>query len=465
MDKDLLDDMENLGVNSKLDDGFSLSDLMAGTEFTLNANEEEDSEECRMEKCFEYNEFAPYINLDCIQVDSQGGNKSPFEILSQQMTNVTDDGKVKKKILRQGTVQLPPNAAVYIQYNSYLELEEVPFDSSYLRSKHPFRLQLGLQVVYEGFELSICTMKKGEKSQFLIDHTYAFGKMGAPPRIPPCATILVEIELINFVDCGNVYVDENLSINEKSKFEHAYSKAKSYHALGNDYFSNKNFNAAVENYKKAERLLINCKMSSDDEENRQSHLLLKLYVNLMVCYNTPKINIPEKVCICAREAFQSAPKEASKNAKLFFNLGKAQMSLQEFNKATKSFKKALGLAPNCKEINDSLLILEEKQKKYYQFEKISYKKALGLEKSVENTEKEPDKKEMCEVKDESVEPEFENLTREVVKDFVRGPHSKMTLPSGLTYAERAVCESVAAEHGLSVQDEIVGGIQALHLLK
>ena len=47
-------------------------------------------------------------------------------------------------------------------------------------------LSIGEQIL--GWEIAIPTMKKGEKSRFLIKPEYAYGKMGCPPRIPAQAT-------------------------------------------------------------------------------------------------------------------------------------------------------------------------------------------------------------------------------------------------------------------------------------
>ncbi len=43
-------------------------------------------------------------------------------------------------------------------------------------------------------------MKKGEKSIFKLRADYAYGKMGSPPKIPENATLIFEIELIDFFD-------------------------------------------------------------------------------------------------------------------------------------------------------------------------------------------------------------------------------------------------------------------------
>lgn len=77
-----------------------------------------------------------------------------------------------------------PNNVVYYHYSSYLDMEPSPFDSSSLRSDTLVRSQIGVDSMYSGFQICILSMKLGEKSRFLVDPDYAFGKFGVPPRIP-----------------------------------------------------------------------------------------------------------------------------------------------------------------------------------------------------------------------------------------------------------------------------------------
>ena len=74
---------------------------------------------------------------------------------------------------------------VYVHYTMYNDHQEVPFDISRMRQKKPYAFRLGHDSMIEGMVIAIQTMKKGEKSKFLIDPQYAYGELGVPPRIPP----------------------------------------------------------------------------------------------------------------------------------------------------------------------------------------------------------------------------------------------------------------------------------------
>lgn len=49
-------------------------------------------------------------------------------------------------------------------------------------------------------ELGLLSMRRGEVARFLFKPTYAYGMLGCPPLIPPNATVLFEIELLDFLD-------------------------------------------------------------------------------------------------------------------------------------------------------------------------------------------------------------------------------------------------------------------------
>ncbi len=51
----------------------------------------------------------------------------------------------------------------------------------------------------KGWDVGIATMAKGEKSVFTIAPDYGYGAAGAGGVIPPNATLVFEVELLDFI--------------------------------------------------------------------------------------------------------------------------------------------------------------------------------------------------------------------------------------------------------------------------
>lgn len=62
----------------------------------------------------------------------------------------------------------------------------------------PFQFQLDAGQVIEGWDLGVTCMLVGEKRELLIAPELGYGDRGKPP-VPPNATLLFEIELVNLV--------------------------------------------------------------------------------------------------------------------------------------------------------------------------------------------------------------------------------------------------------------------------
>lgn len=63
-----------------------------------------------------------------------------------------------------------------------------------------------------GLEMGLLTMRKGEFSRFLFLPRYAYGQMGCPPLIPPDAVVLYEVQVLDFLDSGQVDKFVELSV-------------------------------------------------------------------------------------------------------------------------------------------------------------------------------------------------------------------------------------------------------------
>jgi FKBP-type peptidyl-prolyl cis-trans isomerase len=76
-------------------------------------------------------------------------------------------------------------------------LDGTPFDSS---AEHggPFTTEIGTGKVIRGWDEAFLTMKKGARRTLIIPYWLAYGEAGRPPAIPPRATLVFDVELVDF---------------------------------------------------------------------------------------------------------------------------------------------------------------------------------------------------------------------------------------------------------------------------
>uniref|UniRef100_A0A8C0AZV1 peptidylprolyl isomerase n=1 Tax=Buteo japonicus TaxID=224669 RepID=A0A8C0AZV1_9AVES len=85
------------------------------------------------------------------------------------------------------------------EYSGYLEHWDEPFCTN-CYSKFPGLMKLGKDITLGGLEIGLLTMKKGEVARFVFTPAYAYGRQGCPPLIPPNATVMFEVEVLDFLD-------------------------------------------------------------------------------------------------------------------------------------------------------------------------------------------------------------------------------------------------------------------------
>lgn len=254
-----------------------------------------------------------------------------------------------------------------IHYNAYIEYDPEPFDSTYARN-HSRRFVVNNGDVIEGLDMAVQTMQLQEKSQFLIapEHAYKKGCLG---RIPVNATVLFEVELLEILETGDALVYERLPEQKQMQFEEVYKYAEALLVQAKVLVvRNQNLIGAIKQYNIAVTKMEKVLLCSKAEQTKHALLLLRLYTNLLVCYQrTGK----------ARNGIENARKiydllnlnqtDAAVDArfvissKVYFNHAKCCRMQLDYDEAKKLLAQAHDLEPDSAEIAKEFLALEQDQ--------------------------------------------------------------------------------------------------------
>jgi len=107
----------------------------------------------------------------------------------------TESGLRFKMIQKGSGKQATKGSNVSVHYEGSLTTGQV-FDSSYQR-KEPISFQLGVGQVIPGWDEGISLLKVGDKARFVIPSHLAYGSAGAGGVIPPDATLIFDVELMD----------------------------------------------------------------------------------------------------------------------------------------------------------------------------------------------------------------------------------------------------------------------------
>ena len=109
---------------------------------------------------------------------------------------VTESG-LRYVVTREGSGPTPHKGTTVTAHYTGKLLDGTVFDSSVKRGK-PFQFPVGTGRVIKGWDEAFLDMKKGEKRTLIIPPELAYGSRGAGGVIPPGATLVFEVELIDF---------------------------------------------------------------------------------------------------------------------------------------------------------------------------------------------------------------------------------------------------------------------------
>lgn len=121
-----------------------------------------------------------------------------IRLIDEQWPNaVTTPSGLKYVVNQEGTGDKTPQTGqvVTVHYTGKL-IDGEKFDSSYDRGQ-PIEFPVGKGQVIKGWDEALLGMKKGEKRVLIIPSSLGYGPSGRGP-IPPNATMVFDVELVNF---------------------------------------------------------------------------------------------------------------------------------------------------------------------------------------------------------------------------------------------------------------------------
>ena len=101
---------------------------------------------------------------------------------------------IENQVIGEGAEAQDYNKVV-VNYTGTLEDGSV-FDSSLNPDREPFTFTLGVGSVIKGWDLGVKGMKVGGKRKLTIPSGLGYGDKGAGNLIPPGATLIFEVELL-----------------------------------------------------------------------------------------------------------------------------------------------------------------------------------------------------------------------------------------------------------------------------
>ena len=238
---------------------------------------------------------------------------------AENRINVTEDGKVWKTIVTEGTGDIPKEGdKCKVHYVGTLESNGEKFDSSRDRDK-PFEFTIGTGVI-KGWSVGVATMKVGERAIFHIDSEYGYGESGSPPKIPGGATLVFDIELLSF--------------HKSYTKEEAIAEANKLSDDARPLFGEGKFEEAIAKYNKGLDAL------SEQWGDEVTQCKTKLHRNLAIAYS--KTQDWKKSLKNANKVLE----HEENDAKALLRKCEAEICLGNLEDARKTLNKGLGVTKN-----------------------------------------------------------------------------------------------------------------------
>lgn len=129
----------------------------------------------------------------CEKVPEPSGGASPAVTKEPEAPEPAD--MIKEDVAVGTGAEAKDGDKVWVHYTGRLAKNGKEFDSSV--GREPFDFEIGKEQVIKGWDQGVVGMKVGGKRKLTIPSKLGYGNAGSPPKIPPKATLVFDIELLS----------------------------------------------------------------------------------------------------------------------------------------------------------------------------------------------------------------------------------------------------------------------------
>lgn len=221
-------------------------------------------------------------------------------------------------------------------------------------------------MVIKAWDEGFASMKVGEHAILKVRSDYGYGDSGSPPKIPPKAELLFDVELLGFKEKPK----ERWQMSSEERLEYA-NKLK---AQGTELFKKKIFSEAISKYEDAAGFSVDEGISGDDIPEAERPLYVSCWSNVAMCY----INMKEwaDATHACNNVLAIASEEKS-NIKVLYRRGLARMRLGLYKEAKADLMDAYKIDNDNKDVRRGMKQLKEEVAKSKKKEKAAFGGFLG----------------------------------------------------------------------------------------
>jgi peptidylprolyl isomerase len=232
-------------------------------------------------------------------------------------------------------------------FSGSLSSDGSKFDSSRDRGK-VFKFTIGQGMVIKGWDEGFASMKIGEQAMLKVRSDYGYGDSGSPPKIPPKAELMFDVELLGF--------KEKPKERWQMSVEERLTEANKIKEKGTELFKKQNFLEATAKYEDAAAYAVDEGISGNDIPEEERPLYISCWSNAAMCYSKLK-EWPDAIRACNHVL--AIDSEEKKNIKAFYRRGLARMSLGLYKESKADLMDAYNVDNKNKDVRKALAQLKE----------------------------------------------------------------------------------------------------------